>query len=150
MSLMMIYLLSSIQTFITYALLFSNVRSKTTSPSSLYAPTSYCYFFYRPKIDAKQVKELEDIQRFYMVTSTEKNGKPPSENIHRLFLLGQKQLPEIVEGKSTSKERNWALNILTSSNPEDIRKELMPAEYTTETRGERRIEAATPAGEGKY
>ncbi len=108
------------------------------------------FFFYRPKIDAKQVKELEDIQRFYMVTSTEKNGKPPSENIHRLFLLGQKQLPEIVEGKSTSKERNWALNIFTTSNPEDIRKELMPAEYTTETRGERRIEAATPAGEGKY
>ena len=80
------------------------------------------FFFYRPKIDANQVKELEDIQRFYMVTSTEKNGKPPSENIHRLFLLGQKQLPEIVEGKSTSKERNWALNILTSSNPEDIEK----------------------------
>src|SRR5438874_2144808 len=112
------------------------------------------FFFYRPKIDAKQVKELEDIQRFYMVTSTEKNGKgtiaTSNKNIHRLFLLGQKQLPEIVEGKSTSKERNWALNILTSSNPEDIRKELMPAEYTTETRGERRIEAATPAGEGKY
>jgi hypothetical protein len=51
------------------------------------------FFFYRPKIDAKQVKELEDIQRFYMVTSTE-NGK--HKNIHRLFLLGQKQLPEIV------------------------------------------------------
>ena len=27
------------------------------------------FFFYRPKIDAKQVKELEDIQRFYMVIS---------------------------------------------------------------------------------
>jgi hypothetical protein len=106
------------------------------------------FFFYRPKIDAKQVKELEDVQRFYMVTSTGKNGK--HKNIHRLFLLGQKQLPEIVEGKSTSKERNWALNILTTSDPEDIKKELMPAEYTTETRGERRIEAATPAGEGKY
>src|SRR5438876_11896716 len=111
------------------------------------------FFFYRPKIDAKQVKELEDIQRFYMITSTEKNVKPTStanKNIHRLFLLGQKQLPEIVEGKSTSKERNWALNILTTCNAEDIRKELMTAEYTTETRGERRIEAATPAGEGKY
>jgi len=40
--------------------------------------------------------------------------------------------------------------MLTTSNPDDIHKELMPARYTTETRGERRIQAATPAGEGKY
>jgi hypothetical protein len=33
------------------------------------------FFFYRSKIDAKEVKELEDVQRFYMVTSTtEKNA----------------------------------------------------------------------------
>ncbi|HZB16346.1 MAG TPA: DUF2795 domain-containing protein, partial [Nitrososphaeraceae archaeon] len=29
-------------------------------------------------------------------------------------------------------------------------KELLPAEYTTETRGKRRLAAAAPAGEGKY
>jgi hypothetical protein len=34
------------------------------------------------------------------------------------LLLGQKHLPEIIEGKSSSKERNWALNILTTSKPE--------------------------------
>src|SRR5919202_3645189 len=72
------------------------------------------------------------------------------EDIYRLFLVGQKQLPEIVEGKSTSKERNWALNTLTTSNPDDIHKELLAAEYTTETRGKRRLAAAVPAGEGKY
>ena len=109
------------------------------------------YFFYRPKIDSDEVKELEDVGRFYMITSPENNEKVTTKkDIHRLFLLGQKQLPEIIEGKSTSKERNWALNILTTSNAEDIHKELMPAKYTTETRGERRIQAATPAGEGKY
>ena len=59
-------------------------------------------------------------------------------------------MPEIVEGKSSSKERNWALNVLTTSNPDDIHKELLAAEYTTETRGKRRIAAAAPAGEGKY
>ena len=105
------------------------------------------FFFYRPKIDAKEVKDVENVQRFYMVTCPEKNGK----NItNRLFLVGQKQMPEIKEGKSDSKERNWALNILTTPNSEDVRKELLPAEYTTETRGTRRVGAAVPAGEGKY
>jgi len=44
--------------------------------------------------------------------------------------------------------RNWALNIVTTSNPDD--KELMPAKHTTETKGEHRIQAAAPAGERKY
>ena len=40
--------------------------------------------------------------------------------------------------------------MLTTSNPEDMRRELLPYEYSTETRGKRRIEAAAPAGERKY
>src|SRR5919199_4131860 len=117
------------------------------------------FFFYRPKVGTDEVEDIEDVQRFYMVTSPE-NGygdmrgvntkKNTKETIYRLFLIGQKQLPEIVEGKSSSKERNWALNILTTSNPDDIHKELTAAEYSTETRGKRRIAAAVPAGEGKY
>jgi hypothetical protein len=59
-------------------------------------------------------------------------------------------MPEIVKGKSTSEERNWALNILSSSNLEEIHNELLAAEYTTKTRGKRRLAAAQPAGEGKY
>src|ERR671913_67128 len=106
------------------------------------------FFFYRPKVDTEEVKDIDDVQRFYMVTSPEKEKK--KNDIYRLFLIGQKQLPEIVEGKSTSEEKNWALNILTTSNPDDIHKELLPAEYTTETRGKRRLAAAAPAGEGKY
>jgi hypothetical protein len=102
------------------------------------------FFFYRPKIDIEEVKNIEGVQRFYMVTS------PDNSDVHRIFLVGQKQLPEIVEGKSNSEERNWALNVLTSSNPDQIRKEFLPAEYETETRGTRRIGAAVPVGEGKY
>jgi hypothetical protein len=102
------------------------------------------FFFYRPKVGTEEVEDIKDVQRFYMVTSPEDNNK------YRLFLIGQKQLPEIVEGKSTSEEKNWALNILITSNPDDIQKELMPAEYNTETRGKRRLSAAAPAGEGKY
>jgi len=76
------------------------------------------FFFYRPKIDAEEVKELGDVGRFYMVTSPEQDhGTTTKNQVYRLFLLGQKHLPEIVEGKSTSRERNWALNILTTSRP---------------------------------
>jgi hypothetical protein len=102
------------------------------------------FFFYRPKVGTEEVQDLDDVQRFYMITVPEENTK------YRLFLIGQKQLPEIVEGKSTSEEKNWALNILTTSSLKDIENELMPAEYTTETRGKRRLAAAVPAGEGKY
>src|ERR671918_657823 len=117
------------------------------------------FFFYRPKLDTEEVKDIGDVQRFYMVTHAEernensnnnKNMKKKNDDIYRLFLIGQKQLPEIIEGKSTSEEKNWALNILTTSNPDDIHKELLPAEYTTETKGKRRLAAAAPAGEGKY
>ena len=106
------------------------------------------FFFYRPKVGTEEVEDIKDVQRFYMITSPE-DGKT-KKDIYRLFLVGQKQLPEIVEGKSTSEEKNWALNILTTSNPDDIHKELLPAEYTTETKGKRRLTAAAPAGEGKY
>lgn len=101
------------------------------------------FFFYRPKVGKEEVGELADVQRFYMVMSPE-SGK------QRLFVLGQKQMPEIAEGRSTSEERNWALNVLTTSNTEAIKKELLPAQYETETRGRRTVGPATPAGEGKY
>ena len=30
------------------------------------------FFFYRPKVESTEVKELGDVQRFYMITSSEK------------------------------------------------------------------------------
>jgi len=114
-----------------------NNRSETIEQGDI-------FFFYRPKVGTEEVKDIKDVQRFYMIVLPEDNNK------YRLFLIGQKQLPEIVEGKSTSEEKNWALNILTTSNPDDIHKELMASEYTTETRGKRRLAAAAPVGEGKY
>lgn len=113
------------------------------------------FFFFRPKIDTEEVKDIEDVQRFYMVMSQDissnkdKNNKNKGKN-YRLFLLGRKKMPEIVKGKSTSEERNWALNILSSSNPEEIHNELLSVEYLTKTKGKRRVPAAQPAGEGKY
>jgi Protein of unknown function (DUF2795) len=103
------------------------------------------FFFYRAKVGIQEVSSVEDVQRFYMATAPE--GKKAK---YRLFVVGRKQLPDIEKAKATSEERNWALNILTSDNPEDIRKELLAAEYETETRGKRRMAGAVPAGEGKY
>ena len=112
------------------------------------------FFFYRPKIDTEEVHDIDDVQRFYMITCKDINVDDENKNRnknYRLFMLGSKKMPEIVEKKSGSEERNWALNILTSSNPDKIHNELLiPAEYTTKTRGKRRLSPAQPAGEGKY
>lgn len=111
------------------------------------------FFFYRPKIDTEEVHDIDDVQRFYMITCKDINNDENKNrnNNYRLFLLGAKKMPEIVERKSGSEERNWALNILTTSNPDKIHNELLiPAEYTTKTRGKRRLSPAQPAGEGKY
>ncbi|MFL6494074.1 MAG: hypothetical protein ACJ70N_04650 [Nitrososphaera sp.] len=54
------------------------------------------FFFYRPKVGAEEVSSTEDVQRFYMVTALEEKDRK-----YRLFILGRKKLPEIVEGKST-------------------------------------------------
>ena len=103
------------------------------------------FFFYRPKVGTEKVTRIKDVQHFYMVTAPE--GR---DSKYRLFMLGRKQLPEIVESKSTSEERNWALKTLITNNPEDIHKELLAAEYETETKGKRRMAAAAPVGEGKH
>src|SRR5215212_5498523 len=65
------------------------------------------FFFYRPKIGTEEVSSTEDVQRFYMVTALEEKDRK-----FRLFILGRKKLPEIVEGKSTSEERNWRSTLL--------------------------------------
>src|SRR5215469_8656353 len=122
--------------FILYVIHRKSMVRKEENKDSEIIEHGDLFFFYRPKIDAEEVKELGDVGRFYMVTSPEQDhGTTTKNQVYRLFLLGQKHLPEIVEGKSTSRERNWALNILTTSNPEDIRQELMSAEYSMETRG---------------
>ena len=63
------------------------------------------FFFYRPKIDSEEVKDIEDVQRFYMVMSQD-ISKNKYKN-YRLFMLGRKKMPEIVKGKSALEERNW-------------------------------------------
>ncbi|HJU59549.1 MAG TPA: hypothetical protein VJ583_07345 [Nitrososphaeraceae archaeon] len=130
-------------------------NSKNNADNEQIIESGDIFFFYRPKIETEEVKDIEDVQRFYMVmsqdisTSKDNKNKNKDKN-YRLFMLGRKKMPEIVKGESTSEERNWALNILSSSNPEEIHNELLSAEYSTKTKGKRRLAAAQPAGEGKY
>jgi hypothetical protein len=131
----------------------SNKSDSNNYDSKRFIETGDIFFFYRPKIDTKEVKDIEDVQRFYMVTCNDinKNTNKNKNKKYRLFMLGSKKMPEILEGKSGSEERSWALNILTTSNADVIHNELLlPVEYTTKTRGKRRLSAAQPAGEGKY
>jgi hypothetical protein len=128
----------------------SNSKNYDNDYNERFIESGDIFFFYRPKIDTEEVKDIEDVQRFYMITSPDVTNKDKENKYYRLFLLGRKKMPEIVKGKSTSEERNWALNILCSSNPEEIHNELLSAEYSTKTKGKRRIAAAQPAGEGKY
>jgi hypothetical protein len=62
-----------------------------------------CSSFYRPKVDAEEVENIKDVQRFYMVTSAKEKKK--QKEIYRLFLIRQKQLPEIVEGNLLLKKK---------------------------------------------
>jgi hypothetical protein len=125
------------------------------------------FFFYRPRVGTAEVRTRQDVQRLFMVTAPFGRGAAESpakgksrarkrktdaadKKIYRLFVVGKKTLPEIREGETSPEERNWALNLLTSSDPEDVRRELQAKAYTTETRGERQVAAARPVGEGKY
>ena len=45
------------------------------------------FFFYRPKVDAKKVENLDDVQRFYMILASEnKIEKGNKRDLYRLFL----------------------------------------------------------------
>src|SRR5919204_5804646 len=103
------------------------------------------FFFYRPRVETTEVRGREDIQRFFMLLAPETDGAR-----YRLFVIGRKKLPEVRPGEAHPEERNWALNVHTSDDPDAIRADLAAKHYATATRGERTVGAAQPLGEGRY
>ena len=123
------------------------------------------FFFYRPKakvIDdgsGGDVKSIEDIRRFFMVTATAANteneqqqqfdgtnSKTPKEGEsprYRLFVIGKKSLPEIRTTEARRSERYWAKVGGIFENPQELTGELLSDEF-------RKGDAARPVGEGKY
>jgi hypothetical protein len=106
------------------------------------------YFFYRPKVGSPNVKSIDDVRRFFMVTvperTTTKNDKEKTNRqLYRLFVIGKKSLPEIRTSEARSSERYWARVGGIFERSEDLTKELLSDEF-------RKGDAARPAGEGKY
>ncbi|MCB0331610.1 MAG: hypothetical protein KDD70_18190, partial [Bdellovibrionales bacterium] len=100
-------------------------------------------FFYRSKIDVRCPKTRSDIQRFYLLLLPDKAAKG------RLLVVGKKRLPQIIKGKSKSTEREWSL-VSAVAKPERLGDLLRPEKYRTDTKGERTVGEAIPAGEGRY
>ena len=98
------------------------------------------YFIYRPKVEHTSAEGLEDIQRFFVILS------PFDKALHRLIVIGRKKLPAITD----EQERTWAFVQKVSRKAEDIEDEFDRLTYTTQTRGERHLSPARPAGEGVY
>jgi hypothetical protein len=105
------------------------------------------YFFYRPKKNAEQVKSIEDIRRFFIVTAAEQRQQEQQENIssqlYRLFVIGKKSLPEIRKSEARASERYWGRVGGIFTDPNELTKELFSDEF-------RKGDAARPVGEGKY
>ncbi|SEM08115.1 DUF2795 domain-containing protein [Halomonas daqiaonensis] len=101
------------------------------------------YFFYRPRVDADKVRNLDDVQRLYLILV------PDAVDTARLLLVGKKRMPEIVKDEPKSTTREWMINDLTGK-PEKVGEALAPLEYETRTRGEREQGEAIPVAEGRY
>jgi hypothetical protein len=96
-------------------------------------------FFSRPRVDRERVRDLEDVQRFFLVLA------PDGTRRYRRLVIGRKRLPDI-EGH----ERGWALVTDAGEQPEEVGADLGRQEYETRTRGRRVLPEARPAGEGRY
>lgn len=106
------------------------------------------YFFYRPKVGSPEVKSIDDVRRFFMVTALEetttKNDREKTHRqLYRLFVIGKKSLPEIRTSEARSSERYWARVGGIFERPEELTKELLSDEF-------RKGDLARPVGEGKY
>ena len=100
------------------------------------------YFFYRPKVRSEQVKGIEDVRRFFMVTAPEARNNKNSQ-LYRLFVIGKKSLPEVRKSEARASERYWARVGGIFKDANELTRELSSDEF-------RRGDAARPVGEGKY
>jgi hypothetical protein len=132
--------------------------NNTTNPDAEILEQGDIYFFYRPKKDAQEVKGVEDVRRFFMVTAPEKRragreeerkeeifspDSSKSELLYRLFVIGKKSLPEVRKTEARASERYWAKVGAIFKDANELTKELSSDEF-------RKGDAARPVGEGKY
>jgi hypothetical protein len=97
------------------------------------------FFFYRPRVDATEADDVDDVQRFFIVL------KPDGRRLFRELVVGRKRLPD-----PGSHEREWAFVDDVMQSPSKLKQELQSEVYETKTRGLRVEPEARPAGEGRY
>jgi hypothetical protein len=103
------------------------------------------YFFYRPKVGSDQVKNINDVRRFFMVMAPEgtERKQRKQKQLYRLFVIGKKSLPEIRKSEARASERYWARVGGIFQDANELTEELLSDEF-------RQGDAARPVGEGKY
>jgi hypothetical protein len=97
------------------------------------------FFLYRPRVGKDEAHGLEDVERLFLLL------KPWHARKYRLLIVGRKKLPDPSEH-----DRLWAFVWRVFTDRKELEAELGAEEYTTKTRGVRRVAAARPAGEGIY
>jgi hypothetical protein len=83
------------------------------------------FFFYRPRVGVDAVRDLGDVQRFFVVLKPDRTAR------YRRLIVGRKRLPD-----PRAREREWAFVADVGDDPIALRDELEPD--------------ARAAGEGRY
>jgi hypothetical protein len=97
------------------------------------------YFLYRPRVGTDEVRSLKQVERLYILLHPWQTQK------YRLIIVGRKKLPD-----PDDHDRFWAFVYRVFHDRASVSKELGAAEYTTKTRGVRKVPPARPAAEGIY
>ncbi len=97
------------------------------------------FFLYRPRVDRREARSLDDVQRLYVILRSRGRDE------YRRLVIGRKRMP-----KAGAHERYWAFVDRVARDPGAIIDDLREVRYTTRTRGERALSPARPAGEGVY
>jgi hypothetical protein len=96
------------------------------------------YFFLRPKVDHSSIKVIEDVQHAMLLLQPKESSK------YILLIIGKKHLPE------ESGQSYFTFISKVFSSYEDVVDSLKQKDYSTKTKGERHLLAATSVGYGKY
>lgn len=77
--------------------------------------TGDLYFFYRPKNHTEVIRNLDEVEHFYMVMAAE-------ERLFRLLVIEQKKMPEIPPESSSPTGKSWSIIDSVTENSDALSK----------------------------
>ncbi|KAL9656246.1 hypothetical protein ABK040_007861 [Willaertia magna] len=101
----------------------------------------HLYFLYRPKVDLKEARDADDIQRLILLMIPE--HQEGHEEKKRALIIPKKKLPE-------KNQRLLMINSQVDEEMDNLAEHLKKETYQTFTRGERTLEACRPFAEALY